>query len=49
MRAEQPRYEFYHGSTPTFLVEDLLEQYGPRASMALIGSVKLFSVVVQIV
>lgn len=43
LKAEQPRYEFYHGITPAFVIENLLELYRPQLvldSMAGIGTTK---------
>lgn len=41
VKAEQPRYDFYHGSTPAFVIENLIELYKPKKvldSMAGVGT-----------
>ena len=30
LRVEQPRYDFYHGSTPAFVIENLIRLYKPK-------------------
>lgn len=41
VKAEQPRYDFYHGVTPAFIIENLITLYKPRRvldSMAGVGT-----------
>ena len=41
VKAEQPRYEFYHGITPAFVIENLIKLYQPKRvldSMAGVGT-----------